>query len=123
MIHVDTSALVDALTGKRRSGARLLRLLENSERIHLSAPVLFEWRRGPRSPQEIRDQEELFPEQQTVSFGPSEASIAADLYQKLKRPRGRETDIVIAACAIAHKAALWTLNPEDFRDIPHLDLV
>jgi len=31
-------------------------------------------------------------------------------------------DLAIAACALTHEAALWTLNPEDFRDIPGLRL-
>lgn len=25
-------------------------------------------------------------------------------------------------CAITHDAALWTMNPQDFRDIPGLEL-
>jgi len=85
--------------------------------------VLFEWRRGPRIPEEIEDQESLFPTDQIIPFGPAEALLAADLYRKLKRARGREHDIAIAACAIAHDARLWTLNPTDFKDIPKLTLV
>jgi predicted nucleic acid-binding protein len=122
MIQLDTSVLVDALTGKRRSEPLLRRFIENGERIHLNALVLFEWRRGPRSPEEIEDQEILFPSDQTISFGSPEASAAADLYRKIKRPRGREIDIAIAACAITHQARLWTLNRADFIDIPHLKL-
>ena len=34
----------------------------------------------------------------------------------------REIDIAIAACAIRHEAALWTLNTADFADIPGLRL-
>ena len=34
----------------------------------------------------------------------------------------RNTLVAIAACAIEHGAALWTLNPEDFQDIPGLTL-
>jgi len=51
-----------------------------------------------------------------------EAALAADLYRRLKRPRQREIAIAIAACAIAWNAAFWTLNPEDFTDIPGLEL-
>jgi predicted nucleic acid-binding protein len=32
-------------------------------------------------------------------------------------------DLAIAACAIGHGAGLWTLNPDDFRDVPGLVLV
>jgi len=123
VIQLDTTALIDALTGKRRSGSRLRRFIENSERVHLSALVLFEWYRGPRSPQEIEDQELLFPADQAVPFGAAEALLAAEIYRKVKRPRGRELDIAIAACAIIHGAHLRTLNPADFTDIPNLKLV
>jgi predicted nucleic acid-binding protein len=123
MIHLDTSALVDALTGRRRSAERLRQFIANSERVHITALVQFEWLRGPRTHHEIEDQETIFPSDQVVPFGPAEVSIAAELYRKVKRPRGREIDIAIAACAIAHNAHLWTLNPEDFRDIPTLKLI
>ena len=122
MIHLDTSVLVDALTGKRRSEPTLRRFIEDGERIHLASLVVFEWRRGPRAPQEIEDQEILFPSDQAISFGAPEAVVAADLYRKLKRSRGREVDIAIAACAITHHARLWTLNAGDFSDIPNLKL-
>ena len=122
MIHFDTSALIDALTGTRRSAPRLRELIRDGERLSLSCLVLFEWRRGPRSAEEIADQEALFPASDAVPFGPAEALVAAELYRKLKRPRGRELDIAIAACAIAHQAHLWTLNPADFKDIPDLKL-
>ena len=62
------------------------------------------------------------PSAQAVVFGPEEAAVAARLYQGLRRPRARVIDLAIAACALTHDAALWTLNPEDFRDIPDLRL-
>ncbi len=123
MIHIDTSALIDALTGEKRSEPRLRHFIEDGERLHLSALVLFEWRRGPRLPEEIEDQESLFPSSEIIPFGSAEALLASDLYRKLKRARGRELDIAIAACAIAHDARLWTLNPADFKDIPALKFV
>ena len=46
----------------------------------------------------------------------------SELYRRLRRPRHREIDLAIAACAIVHGAELWTLNPQDFRDIPGLTL-
>ena len=123
MTHLDTSALIDALTGPKRSEPRLRRLIESGERIFLSSLVVFEWRRGPRSPAEIADQEMLFPSDEAVAFGSAEARLAADLYKKMKRARGREIDIAIAACAIAHESRLWTVNPSDFKDIPALKLL
>jgi predicted nucleic acid-binding protein len=44
------------------------------------------------------------------------------LYARLGRARGREIDLAIAACALAHGASLWTLNENDFTDIPDLIL-
>ena len=49
--------------------------------------------------------------------------MAARLYRTVRSPRGREIDLAIAACALMHRAALWTLNPRDFSDVPHLRLL
>ena len=89
----------------------------------MSTLVLYEWLRGLRLREELEAQEALFPSALAIPFGPQETAVAADLYRTLRRPRGRELDLAVAACALTHGAALWTLNPEDFRDIPDLRLV
>jgi predicted nucleic acid-binding protein len=122
VIHLDTSTLVDALTGTRRSAAALRRAIEQGERLQMSTIVLYEWLRGPRRTAEIDDQEALFPRETAVPFDSESAAIAARLYSKVPRARGREIDLAIAACALAHGAALWTLNRSDFADIPDLKL-
>lgn len=122
MIHLDTSLLVDALTGPRRSAGALRAAIERGERVLVSAIVLYEWLRGPRHAAEVAMQEALFPADAAVGFGPDEARRAADIYRRLPRARGRDIDIAIAACAIAHDAQLWTLNAADFRDVPGLAL-
>ena len=82
------SVLIDALTEKPKgSAARLRSYIDRRERVLFSSLVLYEWLRGPR----------LRP------------------LPTVKRPRGREIDLAIAACALAHGAAFWTLNPADFR--------
>jgi predicted nucleic acid-binding protein len=45
------------------------------------------------------------------------------IYGSVTNPRGREADIAIAACAIVHDAAIWTLNDDDFKEVPGLELV
>jgi predicted nucleic acid-binding protein len=115
--------LIDSLSGSRRSAPRLRRLIESGERIILSSIVLYEWLRGPRLPEELRAQEELFPAEEAAPFGIAEAGIAADLYRRVPSARGREIDIAIAATAISREAMLWSLNAEDFRDLPGLILV
>lgn len=122
MTHLDTSALVDALTGPRRSLPRLRQIIERGERTMVSAIVLYEWLRGPRQPDELEDQELLFPRDAAIPFGPREAVEAARLYRMITSARRREIDVAIAACAMAQDASLWTLNPEDFDDIPGLKL-
>ncbi len=122
MIHLDTSVLVDALTGGKRSARELRRVVERGERIAISTLALYEWLRGPRVESELADQQELFPAEQAVPFGPPEAARAAELYRSVPRPRGREFDLCLAACALVHGATLWTLNPGDFRDVSGLRL-
>jgi predicted nucleic acid-binding protein len=123
LIHLDRSVPIDALTGPKRCAPPLRAWIDRRERVLLSALVLYEWLRGPRFPEEIEAQEALFPAAMAVAFGPEEAALAADLYRALRRPRGRELELAVAACAITHGAALWTLNRKDFRDIPDLKLL
>ena len=123
MTHLDTCVLVDALTGPRRSAPALRALIERGERVSFSSLVLYEWRRGPRHPEELRAQEALFPSDQAAPFDAACAALAARLYRQVRRPRGREIDLAIAACAMAHDATFWTLNTRDFSDIPGLDVL
>ena len=62
------------------------------------------------------------PKALAVPYGYEEALVSASLYRSLRRPRGREIDIAIAACAITRDVVLWTVNRKDFEDIPRLRL-
>ena len=120
MILLDTSVLIDSLSGPKRSAPALREAIELGERIAVPSLVLYEWLRGPRIAEELSAQEALFPTATSVSFGPEEAALAAELYRSVPRPRGREVDLAIASCAITWDAVLWTLNAGDFTDIPGL---
>ncbi|MDE2659926.1 MAG: type II toxin-antitoxin system VapC family toxin [Acidobacteriota bacterium] len=122
IIHLDTSVLVGALAGRRLLLPRLHEFVREGHRLKLSAPVLYEWLRGPRTVGELQDQEALLPRRAAVPFDTEAAATAADLYTELNRVRNREMDLAIAACALVEDAALWTLNEEDLRDIPGLKL-
>ena len=123
MTFIDTSALIGSFSGARLMVGKLRTLLESSEQVALSAIVLYEWLHGARVHQELVDQEAVLPRDHAIPFGPAEAAVAADLYKRLKSARRREMDLAIAATALVRNATLWTLNPDDFRDIPDLRLV
>lgn len=123
IVHVDTSTLIDALAGPRRSLPRLIAFADEGHRLAVCSIVLYEWLRGPRTDADLAAQEAALPSEHAVPFGPEEARLAARLYRAVRRPRGREVDLAVAACAIAAGAALWSRNPADFRDIPSLRLV
>ena len=122
IVHLDTSVLVDALSGRRRSLIVLERAVSRGHVLAVSSLALYEWLRGPRTAEELEDQESLLPSSDARPFGQQEAARAARLYRTVKRPRGREMDLAISACAIEHGAQLWTLNPDDFQDVPGLTL-
>ena len=122
VILLDTSALIDSLTGPRKSAPVLERLFDEGERVSFSSLVLFEWLRGPRTRSELHAQEQVCPAESALPFGAGEAEVAAQIYRSIQRPRDRAVDICIAATAIRLKAQLWTLNPRDFADIPGLSL-
>jgi predicted nucleic acid-binding protein len=120
IVHLDTSVLISAIGGSAAPALR--QLIGARHRLQLSAPVLYEWLRGPRTEAELELQDALFPSEEAIAFGAPEANQAALLYSSVKRARGREIDLAIAACAIVHGAALWTGNPRDFSDVPGLRL-
>ena len=123
IVHLDTSAIVGAFTGSRSELSRLMHLIEKDHRLSMSAIALYEWLRGPRTGPELEIQNALVPTGNACGFGRAEAARAASLYATVRRPRGRDLDLAIAACAIANDAALWTLNRLDFNDVPGLRLV
>lgn len=122
MIVLDTSVLIESLSGAKQAAVDLRSAIERGDRLLLPSLVLYEWLRGPRLPVEIQLQEALFPGESVLNFGAREAALSAQLYKTLTRPRGREIDLAIAACAIVREASLWTLDLADFKDIPQLRL-
>jgi predicted nucleic acid-binding protein len=122
-VHLDTSAVVGAFAGSRPGFERLTDLVTSGHRPMMSTVALYEWLRGPRTPEELDVQQTLVRDTGLCAFGPREAARAALLYQSVRRPRGRDLDLAIAACALEHDAVLWTANRKDFDDIPGLRLL
>lgn len=122
MILLDTSVLVEGLGAGGSIRHELRDTISRRERLAIPTLVLYEWLRGPRVEEELVAQEALFPASEAVPFGADEARLAADLYREVSRPRGREIDLAIAACALSWRCRLWTLNVGDFSDVPGLEL-
>jgi predicted nucleic acid-binding protein len=122
LIHLDTSVLVDAFTGARRSLARLRAATAKGDVITFSTLVMYEWLRGPRTDSEKEAVDTFFELDLLSVFGRQEAERAAALYGGVKGARQRQADLAIAACAIELNARLWTLNRSDFEGIPGLML-
>jgi predicted nucleic acid-binding protein len=98
-------------------------LILEGHRAVLPTLVLYEWLRGPRTAEEIAAQEAWMPRSGAVSFGVPESELAAQIFQSSSRARTRQVDFAIAATAIVRELPLWTLNRDDFADIPRLRLL
>ena len=122
LIHLDTSVLVDAFTGRRQSLSRLRAATAKGHVLSVSTIVLYEWLRGPRTDAEKEAVDAFFELDLAPGFGRREAERAADLYGRVKGARQRQADLAIAACAMELGASLWTLNRSDFEDVPGLTL-
>lgn len=122
MTLLDTSVLVEAFRPRGAASAQLRAAIREGERLAVCTLVLYEWRRGPRRPEELAAQDAILPSADACPFGAAEAILAAELYRRVRRPRNREIDLAIAACALVRRARLWTLTPGDFGDIPGLTL-
>jgi len=122
VIVLDTSMLIEALGSGGSMRTAFRGVLAEGHRMVLPTLVLYEWLRGPRLPEELAVQEAVLPSSEALPFGADEARTAAALDREVGRSRGREVDLAIAACAISWDGALWTLNRDDFTDVPWLRL-
>lgn len=121
-VHLDTSMLVEAFCGARRALPLVRAATARGDILTVDAVVLYEWRRGPRTKDELAAVDALCPADDVAAFGAREAARAANLFQRVKGARQRQADLAIAAVAIEQGAALWTLNARDFEDVPGLSL-
>jgi predicted nucleic acid-binding protein len=122
LVHLDNSLLVDAFTGERRSMPNLIGATSKGDVLTFATLALYEWLRGPRTEIERSTLTRYFDFRFLPTFSAAEAATAAALYRHVARARQRQADLAIAACALERGAAMWTLNPEDFEDIPQLKL-
>jgi predicted nucleic acid-binding protein len=95
VILLDTSVVIDGMTGDRRLLPAQTRLLGQGEKLVLCTLVLYEWLRGPRLPVELTLQESLFPSEAALPFEAADARISAELYRSAPRARLRQVELLV----------------------------
>ena len=113
MIQLDTSFLIRALVRGSPEDALLRRWLRDRTPLAASAIAWTEFLCGPLRPREVQLAAQIVGE--VLPFGPDEAVVAAELFNRTGRRRGSLVDCMLAASAIAGDSALATSNPADFR--------
>lgn len=114
MIHLDTNYLIGLLVRGSREASEVDQWLAAGESLASSAIAWSEFLNGPVIALEV-NQVETVLQSQIVSFGRSEAALAADLFNKTGRRRGSRFDCLIAATAIMNQSEFATLNVADFK--------
>lgn len=123
MICLDANFLIGGVIETRPESRYLLAWAEAGEAFCTAAPAWYEFLCGPVSPAQIRTMA-AFLTGGILPFEAAQARVAALLFNAVARSRRLRVDAMIAASAISRKAALATLNTDDFKLFtPHgLDL-
>jgi predicted nucleic acid-binding protein len=114
MIHLDTNYLIGLLVRGSVEAMKVDQWLAAGQPIAASAIAWSEFLNGPVTSTET-SQVETVLQSQIISFGKTEAMLAADLFNKTGRRRGSRFDCLIAATAVLNQAGLATANQSDFK--------
>ena len=119
-LHVDTDVLVwgSSYSGPERE--RLFEALSGGDDLKMSAWAWYEFRRGPRTPEQLAAATVLLGEEGILPVTADVAETSADVFRSLGSPRARAADIVIGVTAALAGATLLTRNARDFAGIPGL---
>lgn len=112
MIHLDTNFLVRSLIDGTREQEVVDRWAAEAVPLGVSAPAWSEFLCGPVTVRQVGTAARLLGPPR--SFTPSDAELAAELFNLGGRRRGTLVDCMIAATAIRHGAELATANVADF---------
>ena len=119
MIHLDTNYLIGLLVRGSAAAADVDKWLAVDLPLAVSAVAWSEFLNGQVAQIEI-DRVTAVSQSRVVPFGPAEAALAAELFNKTGRRRGSRFDCFIAAAAITAQAELATVNVSDFKAfVPH----
>ena len=121
-VLLDTSIWVDALRGKTPNIVALTQGLLNDDRALTCGPVIFEIKRGLRSP-ERKKILPLFDALIRLSFDEAIWDAAGDLDASLRKKGVTipPMDVLIAQICLHHKVVLFSLD-EHFRSVPGLQV-
>ena len=119
MIHLDTNYLIGLLVKGSAQALEVGDWLAAGESLAASAIAWTEFLNGPVAAPQM-DQVMAVLQSRIVSFGPAEATLASELFNKTGRRRGSRFDCLIAATAIVAQAEVATANQSDFGVfVPH----
>ena len=121
-VLLDTSVWIDALRGKTPNIVALTQGLLNDDRVLTCGPVIFEIKRGLRSPERNKILP-LFDALIRLSFDEVMWDAGGDLDASLRKKGVTipPMDVLIAQICLHHKVALFTLD-EHFRSVPGLHM-
>ena len=109
---MDTSFLIRALAGGSREDTQLRGWLKTNEPLGMSAIAWAEFRCGPVDETDVSLASSVVGRHSP--FTAEMAVTAARLFNDSGRRRGSMIDCMIAATALAERAAIATSNPNDF---------
>ena len=121
-VLLDTSVWIDVLRGKTPNIVALTQRLLNDDRALTCGPVIFEIKRGLRSP-ERKKILPLFDALIRLSFDEVMWDAAGDLDAALRKKGVTipPMDVLIAHICMHHKVSVFTLD-EHFRSVPGLQV-
>jgi predicted nucleic acid-binding protein len=114
MIHLDTNYLIGLALKGSAVALDVDTWLASGESFAASAIAWTEFLNGPVTSLTVSRVEAVL-ESRIISFGPAEAVLAAELFNKTGRRRGSRFDCLIAATAILAQAEVATVNQSDFK--------
>ncbi|MFM7373607.1 MAG: type II toxin-antitoxin system VapC family toxin [Chthoniobacterales bacterium] len=114
MICLDANYLIGGTSKGRPECGHILSWIDAGEAFCASAPAWYEFLCGPVDTEKVEAMKDLVGER-IIPFDTSSAALAAELFNKIGRPRTRRVDVMIAAVAIGQNAKLATLNTAHFQ--------
>ena len=124
IILIDTSILIDYFRKSDKANSKLISLLKEGYKFHISAITEYEIYSGSTTDQQ-RFWEELLNKTEVLSFDSKATKIAVEINGELRRRSNQIAiaDLFIAATAISNNLPFATLNRKHFDRIGSLIII